>query len=72
MDNPLNSSCPPVLTVIPRPKVFFFDLPEGSRVTGDKAYTDYVIEDALNEAKSSLAFAEEEFKTSCASLGSLL
>jgi len=32
-------------------KVFGFDLPEGSQVTGDKAYTDYVIEDTMNEAK---------------------
>ena len=31
-------------------KVFFFDLPFGSKVTGDKAYTDYVIEDVMNEA----------------------
>jgi hypothetical protein len=27
-----------------------FDLPQQSWVTGDKAYTDYVIEDVLNEA----------------------
>ena len=32
-------------------KVFFFDLLEGSQVTGDKAYTDYVAEDTMNEAK---------------------
>lgn len=32
-------------------KVFFFDLPAGSKVTGDKAYTDYVIEDVMNEAE---------------------
>ncbi len=32
-------------------KVFGFDLPEGSPVTGDKAFTDYVIEDTMNEAK---------------------
>lgn len=31
-------------------KVYFFDLPEGSKLTGDKAYTDYVIEDVINEA----------------------
>lgn len=31
-------------------KAYFFDLPEGSRLTGDKAYTDYVIEDVINEA----------------------
>ena len=31
--------------------VFFFDLPEGSKTTGDKAYTDYVVEDTMNEAK---------------------
>ena len=32
-------------------KVFFFDLLEGSKVTGDKAYTDYVVEDTMNEAQ---------------------
>jgi hypothetical protein len=32
-------------------KVFFFDLPAGSKVTGDKAFTDYVIEDTMNEAE---------------------
>ena len=31
-------------------KVFFFDLPAGSKVTGDKAFTDYVMEDTMNEA----------------------
>jgi len=31
-------------------KVFFFDLPAGSKVTGDKAYTDYVIADVMKEA----------------------
>ena len=31
-------------------KVYFFDLPEGAKVTGDKAYTDYVIEDVMSEA----------------------
>jgi hypothetical protein len=35
-------------------KVFSFDLPEGAKVTGDKAYTDYVIEDVMNEANVSL------------------
>jgi len=35
-------------------KAFFFDLPQGAKVTGDKAYTDYVIEDAMNEAGVSL------------------
>jgi hypothetical protein len=32
-------------------KVYFFDLLAGSQVTGDKAYTDYVIEDTMNEAE---------------------
>ena len=32
-------------------KVFFFDLPEGSQVTADKAYTDYVVEDTMNAAQ---------------------
>jgi hypothetical protein len=36
-------------------KVFFFDLLEGSKVIGDKAYTDYVAEDMMNEAKVHLA-----------------
>lgn len=31
-------------------KVYYFDLPEGSQVTGDKAYTDYEIEDILKAA----------------------
>jgi hypothetical protein len=31
-------------------KVFHFDLPAGSKITGDKTYTDYVIEDVMNEA----------------------
>jgi hypothetical protein len=31
-------------------KVYFFDLLAGSQVTGDKAYTDYVVEDTMNEA----------------------
>jgi len=35
-------------------KVFSFDLPEGAKVMGDKAYPDYVIEDAMNEADVSL------------------
>jgi hypothetical protein len=35
-------------------KAYSFDLPEGARVTGDKAYTDYVIEDVMNEANVSL------------------
>ena len=35
-------------------KVFFFDLPEGAKVIGDKAYTDYIIEDVMNEAGVSL------------------
>jgi hypothetical protein len=35
-------------------KVFSFDLPEGAKVTGDKAYTDYVVEDVMNEANVAL------------------
>ena len=31
-------------------KMYNFDLPEGSLVTGDKAYTDYAFEDLLDEA----------------------
>jgi len=31
-------------------KMYNFDLPEGSWVTGDKAYTDYAFEDLLDEA----------------------
>ncbi len=30
---------------------YFLDLPEGSQLTGDKAYTDYEIEDILNESR---------------------
>jgi hypothetical protein len=30
--------------------MYNFDLPEGSWVTGDKAYTDYAFEDLLDEA----------------------
>ena len=36
-------------------KVYFFDLPEGAKVTGDKAYTDYVIEDVMSEANVPLS-----------------
>jgi len=32
-------------------KVFSFDLLAGSKLTGDKAYTDYVVEDTMNEAE---------------------
>lgn len=31
-------------------KLFDFDLPEGSEILGDKAYTDYVVEDQMAEA----------------------
>ena len=31
-------------------KAYQFDLPDGAIVTGDKAYTDYDIEDVMNEA----------------------
>ncbi len=31
--------------------LYHFDLPEGSMITGDKAYNDYDIEDALHEAE---------------------
>lgn len=31
-------------------KAYFSDLPAGSRLTGDKTYTDYVLEDMINEA----------------------
>ena len=31
-------------------KVYYFDLPEGSQITGDKAYTDYEIEDIMKAA----------------------
>ncbi|MCK7522512.1 MAG: hypothetical protein MZV64_34945 [Ignavibacteriales bacterium] len=30
--------------------LYNFDLPEGSFVTGDKAYNDYTIEDVMREA----------------------
>ena len=30
-------------------KQYWFDLPEGSRITGDKAYNDYGVEDILQE-----------------------
>jgi hypothetical protein len=36
-------------------KVYFFDLPEGAKVIGDKAYTDYVIEDVMSEANVPLS-----------------
>jgi Transposase DDE domain len=35
-------------------KMYNFDLPEGSLVTGDKAYTDYAFEDLLEEAQLDL------------------
>lgn len=35
-------------------KMYNFDLPEGSLVTGDKAYTDYAFEDLLAEAQIDL------------------
>lgn len=31
-------------------KLYAFDLPEGSKLTGDKAYNDYEVEDSLKEA----------------------
>ena len=31
-------------------KLYHFDLPAGASVIGDKAYTDYSVEDMLNEA----------------------
>jgi hypothetical protein len=31
-------------------KQYNFDLPEGSQLTGDKAYNDYEVEDLINEA----------------------
>ena len=31
-------------------KLYHFDLPEGSKATGDKAYNDYDVEDVINEA----------------------
>lgn len=31
-------------------KLYHFDLPEGASIIGDKAYTDYSVEDMLNEA----------------------
>jgi Transposase DDE domain len=36
-------------------RLYHFDLPEGSWITGDKAYTDYGMEDALCEAGFELA-----------------
>ncbi len=35
-------------------KWYLFDLPEGSWVTGDKAYTDYTVEDVFQEAQRCL------------------
>jgi hypothetical protein len=31
-------------------KLYNFDLPQGAKLTGDKAYNDYVVEDVINEA----------------------
>jgi hypothetical protein len=31
-------------------KMYHFDLPEGTLVTGDKAYNDYALEDLMDEA----------------------
>jgi hypothetical protein len=31
-------------------KLYHFDLPEGSQLTGDKAYNDYLVEDTLQAA----------------------
>jgi hypothetical protein len=31
-------------------KLYYFDLPEGSKLTGDKAYNDYEVEDIINQA----------------------
>jgi hypothetical protein len=31
-------------------KLYHFDLPEGAKLTGDKAYTDYEVEDVINQA----------------------
>ncbi len=36
-------------------KWYHFDLPEGAWVTGDKAYTDYTLEDLFQEAQRSLS-----------------
>ena len=35
-------------------KMYHFDLPEGSLITGDKAYNDYAFEDLLEEARMDL------------------
>ena len=34
-------------------KFYDFDLPEGAKLTGDKAYNDYVVEDVINDAQIS-------------------
>jgi hypothetical protein len=34
-------------------KCYHFDIPEGSKATGDKAYNDYAVEDVINDAKIS-------------------
>ncbi len=31
-------------------KIYHFDLPEGAKLTGDKAYNDYDVEDVINQA----------------------
>lgn len=43
-------------------KAYFFDLTEGSKLTGDKAYADYLIEDVTNEAN--IAFSPLRKKNS--------
>jgi len=53
-------------------KVYFFDLPEGAKVTGDKAYTDYVIEDVMSEANVPLSPCERRTLLVRFHLGSLL
>jgi hypothetical protein len=53
-------------------KVYFFDLSECAKITGDKAYTDYVIEDVMSEVNVPLSPLRKKFYSSCSALGSLL
>lgn len=52
-------------------KVYFFDLPEGSKVIGDKAYTDYDIEDVMTEANVLLSPLRKKNSTRPAAVGKL-
>jgi hypothetical protein len=51
-------------------KMYKFDLPEGSLLTGDKAYNDYSHEDLLQKPKSTFNLCERKTQNDLCLLGS--